>query len=516
MTLHPVILAGGSGTRLWPLSRENHPKQFLPLLGPRSMFQETIARLYGWQYAAEPVVVCNEVHRFLAADQVRERGVRPHSIVVEPVGRNTAPALALASHRLADLDSVRGGDPVMLVMPADHLILDIGAFRATVESGAPLAEEGWIVTFGVAPTGPETGYGYIRMGMPVQRPADVPGERGHTSRGGRGAVAAISHPAAYRLDAFVEKPDPGIARDYVDSGEYLWNSGIFMMRASVWLAELARRRADIASACRAAHSSGQVDGDFFRPGANEFVACPSDSIDYAVMESAGSPTGTDDTASSAGPKCAVVRLDAGWSDIGAWSALWEEQDRDPDGNVVQGDVYAQGTENSLLIARHRLLATVGLRDAIVVETSDAVLVADKREVQGVKELVERLKADERTEHEDHRKVHRPWGSYEIVDGGEGFQVKRLTVNAGAAVSLQMHHHRAEHWVVVRGTARVTKGEEVSLLEENQSTFVPKGVTHRLENPGDEFLEIIEVQTGGYLEEDDIVRFQDDYNRHREG
>ena len=510
ITLHPVILAGGSGTRLWPLSREYHPKQFLPLMGPLSMVQETVSRLDGREGAAAPVIVCNEAHRFLVVDQMRDLGKRPLAVIVEPVGRNTAPALTLAALRLADLDPGPGGDPVMLVMPADHVILDRRAFHSAVDVGAHLAENGWTVTFGVAPSGPETGYGYIRQGGVIEEASNRT-ESGHRPPTGRRADSAVARAAARRVAAFVEKPDLDTAREYVESGEYLWNSGIFMMRVSVWLSELGRHRPDIARACGVANSNGHVDGDFYRPGLTEFIACPIDSIDYAVMERVGSPA--NDRKVSASPGYAVVPLDAGWSDIGEWSALWEQREQDTDGNVVQGDVYAQATENSLLIARHRLLATVGLRDVVVVETPDAVLVAAKDRVQGVKDIVERLKAGGRTEHEVHRKVHRPWGTYEIVDAGDGFQVKRLTVNARAALSLQVHHRRAEHWVVVRGMARVTKGEEVFLLKENESTFVPKGVTHRLENPDDEPLEIIEIQTGGYLEEDDIVRFQDDYNRH---
>ena len=494
MTLQPVILAGGSGTRLWPLSREYHPKQFLPLTGERTMFQQTLLRLDGMHDVAEPVIVCNEAHRFLVTEQLRQLDKRPLAIILEPVGRNTAPALTLAALRLDEMGQGSSADRVMLVMPADHLILDLSAFQTTASVGVPLAESGNLVTFGVVPDAPETGYGYIRLGQEI---------------GG-----------AHRVSSFVEKPDLDTAKAYVDTGEYLWNSGIFMMRTSVWLSELEYRRPDIAKACRNAQSNGHVDGDCYRPGAADFVACPSDSIDYAVMEKVAGAT--DESADIPQPStrsqsqgCAVVPLDAGWEDLGAWSALWAERDQDAQGNVIQGDVYVDSSENALLIAQHRLLATVGIEDMVVVETADAVLVARKDRVQHVKEIVARLKAAGRVESEVHRKVHRPWGAYEIVDEGEGFQVKRLTVNPGAALSLQRHNHRAEHWVVVKGTAEVTKGDEVFSLNENQSTYVPKGVNHRLENPGPDPLEIIEIQSGSYLGEDDIVRVQDNYNRHRQ-
>ena len=522
MTLHPVILAGGSGTRLWPLSRENHPKQFLPLQGERSLFQDTLSRLDGMAGIAVPVIVCNEAHRFLVGDQMRKLDKRPLEIIVEPAGRNTAPALTLASLRLVEIGEDSSGDPVMLVMPADHVIRDLKAFQMTVGAAVSLAERGHMVTFGVVPDDPETGYGYIRKGESLEDMHDVEGGVGsQPPREGRRVRTSPTRVTAYRVSEFVEKPDMASARAYLESGEYLWNSGIFMMRASVWLSELERRRPDIARACRTAHSNGSVDGHFYRPAAADFIACPSDSIDYAVMEKAVEAvpdvsSRTDRAAPVEPPSCDVVSLDAGWSDVGAWSTLWEERERDSQGNVVQGDVYLHSTENALLVAQHRLLATVGLEDVVVVETGDAVLVARKDRVQDVREIVRRLKADGRTESESHRKVHRPWGTYEIVDAGQGFQVKRLSVNPGGAISLQMHHHRAEHWVVVSGTAKVTKGDQVFLLSENQSAFVPNGVTHRLENPGDGPLEIIEVQSGTYLGEDDIVRLQDDYRRHEQG
>jgi mannose-1-phosphate guanylyltransferase / mannose-6-phosphate isomerase len=463
--IHPVILSGGSGTRLWPLSREHFPKQLLALKGERSLLQQTAGRLDGLENVSAALVVCNEEHRFLIAEQLREIDRLPEAIMLEPAGRNTAPALALAALHLA----AREPDALMLVMPADHLIDDVPAFHHAVGEGAALAEQGKLVTFGIVPESPETGYGYIRRGP------------GH-------AVAG-----------FVEKPDVETAAAYMASGDYLWNSGMFMMRADAWLDELARYRPDIRVACEAAFHGGKADGDFFRVNKDAFSRCPSDSIDYAVMEK------TD--------RAVVVPLEAGWSDIGAWSAIWDVSEQDGAGNVVQGDVYALDTQNALLISRHRLVAAVGLKDVVVVETPDAVLVAHKNAAQNVKEIVNRLKADKRGEHLMHRRVFRPWGSYEGIDAGERFQVKRLIVKPGAAISLQLHHHRAEHWVVVKGTARVTRGEDEVILTENQSTYIPVGMKHRLENPGNIPLEIIEVQSGAYLGEDDIVRFEDRYNRH---
>jgi mannose-1-phosphate guanylyltransferase/mannose-6-phosphate isomerase len=465
MKINPVILSGGSGTRLWPLSREQYPKQLLSLLGERTLLQQTVSRLDGMEHVAASLLVCNEEHRFLIAEQLRALDMTPADIILEPVGRNTAPALTLAA--LA-LQKAAPDEALMLVMPADHVIQDVGEFHSAVKAGASLAEKGRLVTFGIVPTGPETGYGYIKKGDD------------------------------HEVAAFVEKPNAETADHYVRSGEYLWNSGMFMMLASVWLDELKRFHPAMLEACKAAYEQGRRDGDFYRVNAQAFGSCQSNSIDYAVMEE------TD--------RAAVVSLNAGWSDIGAWSSLWEASVRDEQGNVVQGDVYAHETRNALLISQHRFLAAVGLDNIIVVETPDAVLVVHKNHAQNVKEIVNRLKREKRSEYQTHRRVYRPWGYYEGIDAGPRFQVKRLMVKPGAALSLQMHHHRAEHWVVVKGTARVTKGEEVFMLTENQSTYIPLGTTHRLENPGNIPLEIVEVQSGSYLGEDDIVRFEDKYNR----
>lgn len=480
MLIQPVILSGGSGTRLWPLSREQYPKQLLPLTGDESLLQETVRRLDGVAdttlTVTAPLVVCNDQHRFLVAEQLRKVGATGAQIVLEPVGRNTAPALTVAA--LVSLAEEK--DPVLLVMPADHLIADAAAFHAAVRQGAAIAQSGKLVTFGIVPTAPETGYGYLRKGD------------------------ALSNTESYSLAAFVEKPNLETAERYLASGDYLWNSGMFMMRASVWMRELARLQPAMAEACRAAFAQGTKDLDFYRLDKAAFDACPSDSIDYAVMEKVC--TGDDTN------QAVVIPLDAGWSDVGAWSALWEVGARNADGNVLRGDVMTHNTQNCLVHAEHRFVASVGVDDLLVVETADAVLVAHRDHAQDVKRIVEWLKAQGRDEGLVHRKVHRPWGAYEGIDVGDRFQVKRITVNPGASLSLQMHHHRAEHWIVVRGTARVTRGDEVFLLTENQSTYIPIGDKHRLENPGTLPLELIEVQSGGYLGEDDIVRFDDRYGR----
>jgi mannose-1-phosphate guanylyltransferase/mannose-6-phosphate isomerase len=466
--LIPVILSGGSGTRLWPLSRELYPKQLLPLIGAHTMLQETIRRLAGLE-VGEPLIVCNDSHRFLVAEQLRQIDVKPHAILLEPIGRNTAPAIALAAH--AALASGEG-DPLLLVLPADHVIRDIPAFHKAIGAAEAGARTGALVTFGVVPDAPETGYGYIRRGE---------------ARG-----------SAFGIASFVEKPALEQARGFVGSGEYYWNSGMFLFSARRYLEELERYAPDIAAACRDAAASGVRDLDFTRIDADVFKGCRSESIDYAVMEKTEAAL--------------VVPLSAGWSDVGSWSALHAASTPDAEGNVLHGDVLAEDTHGSYVHAESRLVATVGLNDHVVVETKDAVLVAPKDRVQDVKALVARLKAEGRYEHSVHREVFRPWGSYDSLDNGERYQVKRLMVKPGGVLSLQMHHHRAEHWVVVSGTARITRGDEVFLLEENQSTYIPIGVRHRVENPGRIPLHIIEVQSGGYLGEDDIVRFEDQYGR----
>lgn len=473
----PVVLSGGSGTRLWPLSREKYPKQLLPLVDEQSMLQATVARIDGIPGVGDPLLVCNEEHRFVVAEQIRLLNKRG-KIILEPFGRNTAPALTLA----ALFASQDGADPVLVVMPADHVILDAVAFQDAVIKAASLAETGVAVTFGIAPDCPETGYGYIQKGALLAGQTDV-----------------------FQLTRFVEKPELDVAQAYLDSGDYLWNSGLFVMRASVWLAALKICRPDILDACRQALAEGSTDGDFVRVAREAFATCPADSIDYAVMEhlSAGR-TGL--------PACAVIPLSAGWSDVGAWDALWKVLPKCGRGNASRGDVLLESCNDTLAISEGRLVACVGVSNLIVVETDDAVLVAHHDATQDVKKIVERLKADQRSVAQWHRKVFRPWGWYDGVDAGSRFQVKRICVKPGASLSLQMHHHRAEHWVVVSGTAQVTKGEEIFLISENQSTYIPLGVTHRLENPGIVPLEMIEVQSGSYLGEDDIVRFDDTYGR----
>ncbi len=500
--LIPVILSGGAGTRLWPLSRELYPKQLLPLVTGRTMLQETAARVNGLKEVAEPIVVCNDAHRFMVAEQLRLLGAKPQAIILEPVGRNTAPAVAIAA--LAALGAqpasapkgatsistststststssagARAGkaaatnDPILLVLPADHVIEDVNVFHAAIAVALKEAAAGKLVTFGIAPTKPETGYGYIRR--------------------------AKGSGQAFPVAEFVEKPDEKRAQAFVASGEYYWNSGMFMFRASRYLDELEKFAPDIHAACKAAFAGAAKDLEFLRLAADAFAACRSDSIDYAVMEK------THDAV--------VVPLDAGWSDVGSWSALHAASRADAAGNVTHGDVIAEDTKNCYVYSSDRLVATVGLEDHVVVETKDAVLVAPRSRVQDVKLLVNRLKADKRYESSLHRQVYRPWGSYDSIDSGHRFQVKRLIVKPGAVLSLQLHHHRAEHWVVVSGTARITRGEEEFLLEENQSTYIPIGVRHRIENPGMIELHIIEVQSGSYLGEDDIVRLEDKYGR----
>lgn len=461
----PVILSGGSGTRLWPLSREAYPKQFLPLTGEHTMLQDTWLRVAGVA-TQPPIVVANESHRFVAAEQLQQAGTATTAILLEPAGRNTAPAIAAAA-----LEACRDGDdPLLLVLPSDHLIGDIAGFHQAIAQAAAVAEQGKLVTFGIQPTAPETGYGYIK-------------------------AAAGEGPRA--IARFVEKPDLATAQSYVASGEYYWNSGMFLFRASRYLQELERLQPQMLAACRSAWEKARRDTDFIRLDADAFKASPSDSIDYAVMEKTAD--------------AAVVPLDAGWSDVGSWTALRDVSPQDGDGNAHRGDVIAIDCRNTFAYGE-RLIAMVGLEDVIVVETDDAVLVGKSDRMQEVKDVVARLKSDGRSEAAWHRKVYRPWGAYDSIDHGERFQVKRITVKPGGTLSLQMHHHRAEHWIVVSGTAEVTRGDEVLLLTENQSTYIPLGVTHRLRNPGKLPLELIEVQSGSYLGEDDIVRFEDTYGR----
>ena len=468
--LQPVLLSGGSGTRLWPLSREAYPKQFLALSGEDTMLQATWRRVEALA-TAPPVVVANEEHRFLAAEQLRVAGAPRAAILLEPVGRNTAPAIAAAALQA----TAEGDDPLLLVLPSDHVVTDQAAFHAVVREALAAAEGGALVTFGIVPDAPETGFGYIQA-----------------EAGEEGAGDSVR-----TVRRFVEKPDAATAAQYLAEGGYFWNSGMFLFRASRFLAELERHAPAILAAVRAAFAAAVRDGDFVRLDKAAFEACPSDSIDYAVMEK------TD--------RAMVLPVDIGWNDVGSWSALWDVSEQDPHGNATHGDVIAVDSRNSYAYAR-RLVALVGVDDLVVVETDDAVLVARKDRVQQVKEVVARLKADQRSHAVLHREVHRPWGSYDSIDQDDGFQVKRIKVKPGGRLSLQSHARRAEHWIVVRGTARVTRDNDVFELHANQSTYIPLGAKHRLENPGSEILELIEVQSGDYLGEDDIVRYEDVYGR----
>jgi len=468
--LIPIILSGGSGTRLWPVSRKNLPKQFLSLAGKDTLFQQTIARTRTLPEVAAPIVVASEDHRFLAAEQLKQAGVEGATIVLEPVARNTAPAIALGALEALQRDP----DALLLMLPADHLITDTAAFAAAVERALPAAREGWLVTFGIRPDRAETGFGYIRRGAALD--AD-----------------------AFRVERFVEKPDLATAEGYLADGGFDWNSGMFLFRAARYLEELGSHQPAMLAAVRAAHAKAAADLDFVRVDKAAFAAVPEDSIDYAVMEKTA--------------RAAVVPVACGWSDIGSWSALWLAGAHDADGNLREGDTLVVDTRNSLLRSHGRhLVATVGVEDLVVVSTPDATLVARRDAAQDVKRIVAQLKAAGRSEHEFHRVVHRPWGSYDSLEAGERFQVKRIVVKPGASLSLQKHHHRAEHWIVVSGTAEVTCDDKVFLLSENQSTYIPLGSKHRLKNPGKLPLELIEVQSGSYLGEDDIVRFDDVYGR----
>ncbi|MBL1259504.1 MAG: mannose-1-phosphate guanylyltransferase/mannose-6-phosphate isomerase [Thiotrichaceae bacterium] len=486
MNIQPVILSGGAGTRLWPLSRELFPKQLhAPFGGEFTLLQHTVMRLKGIEAQHDdatvlpPILVCNEEHRFLVAEQMRQIQTETNGLILEPVGRNTAPALTLAALHAATVS----GDSVMLVMPADHVIRDVDAFQRIVYEGALKAVAGNTVTFGVTPTFPATGYGYIKR-------------------------SNASESEECTVSSFIEKPDEEKAKQLFKDDSYSWNSGIFMMKPSIWLGQLKYFQKDMHDICQEASEKGVADGDFRRVDVPTFEKCPSDSIDYAVMEHLASDQSLMDVES----RLLVIPLDAGWSDVGGWANLQEEAPHDEHGNAILGDVITHNVKNSLLLSSHRLIAGVGLENLIVVETADAVLVANKDDAQHVKEIVAQLKLDGRSEHQIHKRVHRPWGNYEGIDLGERYQVKRITVRPGASLSLQMHHHRAEHWIVVSGTARVTRGDEEFLLSENESTYIPIGVKHRLVNPGHVALEIIEVQSGSYLGEDDIVRFDDEYGR----
>ena len=463
MAICAVVMAGGSGTRLWPMSRATHPKQFLALEADATMLQKTMTRLSGLKIDSS-VTICNEEHRFFVAEQLREID-QLGSIILEPAGRNTAPAIALAALTAKD-------DPLLLVLPADHVITNEAAFNQAVTDAIPLAESGKLVTFGILPTEPHTGYGYIKRGA----------EKG----------------SGFDVDQFVEKPSLEVAEDYLSSGEYYWNSGMFLFKASRYLEELEKYRPEMHSACARSVEDVASDLDFLRVDKDAFEACPNESVDYAVMEN------TEDAM--------VVPMDAGWNDIGSWSSLWDVSEKDADGNAVQGDVMLHSSTNSYVRASDQLVAAVGVDNLVVVATKDVVMVASKDKVQDVKLIAQQLKDQARPEWEYNREVYRPWGKYDSIDQGEGYQVKRITVKPGAKLSVQMHHHRAEHWIVVTGTARVTNGERTFILSENESTYIPIGVVHCLENPGKVDLELIEVQSGSYLGEDDIVRFEDIYGR----
>ena len=458
-----VVMAGGSGTRLWPLSRAGHPKQFLKLIGDKSMLQSTMKRLECLDISSS-VTICNEEHRFFVAEQLREIN-KLGSILLEPIGRNTAPAIALAAFTADD-------DPLLLVLAADHVIQDEAAFTNAINEAVPLAESGKLVTFGVVPNEAHTGYGYIKMGRQVE--------------------------SGFVVDKFVEKPSNEVAHQYIESKGYLWNSGMFLFKASRYLEELKKFRPDIYEACSASIVGMVSDLDFLRVNEDKFKACPSESIDYAVMEKTADAV--------------VVPMDAGWCDIGSWSSLWDISDKDGNGNASQGDVLLHNSSDCYVRADKKLVAAVGLKDLVIVDTKDALMVAHKDSVQDAKIIAQQLKKESRSEWKLHREVHRPWGKYDSIDHGERYQVKRITVKPGAKLSVQMHHHRAEHWVVVSGSAKVTNGEKIFLLSENESTYIPIGVIHALENPGKVDLELIEVQSGSYLGEDDIVRFDDRYGR----
>lgn len=492
----PVILAGGSGSRLWPLSRELYPKQFLNIAGEQSMLQQTLQRLQGLEEhlmdskCDAPFIICNEEHRFIAAEQARASNIQHSGILLEPVGRNTAPAIALAALKALSkpaLNEQSTSDPILLVLAADHHIAKTSEFQQAISRGVDYAKQGKLVTFGITPNAPETGYGYIKQGEPLS--PSVQTDTNWTE-------LPINH--AYAIECFVEKPDTATAEEYIRSEQYLWNSGMFMFKASRYVEELAEHHPEILAACKLALATQNTDLDFIRIDAEAFKSSPSDSIDYAVMEKTS--------------HAAVIPMDVGWNDIGSWSAIWDVSEKDEHNNVIEGDVLTVDSQHNYIHAENKLVATVGVDNLIIVETKDAILVANKDKVQGVKSIVNQLNQADRTEHVHHREVFRPWGKYDVIDLGKRDKVKRITVKPGHKLSLQMHHHRAEHWVVVAGAAKVTNDEKTYLVEEDQSTYIPLGHVHSLENPGDSPLEMIEVQTGSHLSEDDIIRYQDSYGR----
>lgn len=466
----PIIMAGGTGSRLWPLSRELYPKQFLKVIGEQSMLQQTIARLSGLEHKA-PVLICNEEHRFIAAEQMRIGGFEHSGIILEPIGRNTAPAIALAALQAVS-NAAEGEEPILLVLAADHVIENIAAFESAVQRALPYALEDQLVTFGIVPTAPETGYGYIKAGK----------QNGN----------------AFTVSEFVEKPNLATAQKYISNGSYYWNSGMFLFKASRYLKELEVFSPEILSICKQAIANPKQDLDFVRVDKDIFETCPDDSVDYAVMEKS--------------QNVMVVPMDAGWSDVGSFSSLWEVSAKDENNNVLKGDVISVDSTNNYIYAENKLVSTVGVDNLVIIETKDAILVADKDQVQNVKTIVKKLKDAGRTEHKLHREVYRPWGKYDSIDFGKRDQVKRITVKPGEKLSIQKHHHRSEHWIVVSGTASVLNGDKTILVTEDESTYIPLGTIHALENPGKIPLEMIEVQTGSYLGEDDIVRFEDRYGR----
>ena len=480
MKLTPILMAGGGGTRLWPLSREHYPKQFLELF-EKTLFQNTLLRLDGLETAVEilpPVIICNEAHRFLVIDQGSQISKTLETIILEPEGRNTAPALTVAALHQNQNDS----DSIIMMMPADHIVTEIESFHMAVKAGVEMAKDDYLVTFGVKPSQPETGYGYIQTANKIE---------------------TFDGQEVFTIGGFTEKPNISVAKKYLDSGDYFWNSGIYMMKASVWLEKIQQYQKPIYDACAKAFKAGETDGIFFRLDEQSFCQSPNDSIDYAVMEK---------LATDSNEKLAVLPVDIGWSDVGAWSSVWKIKNKDNNNNYTEGDVITEETNDCFIRSERGLIATIGCEDMVIIDSDDAILIADKNKTQDIKKIVDKLKKNNRNERITHRKNFRPWGYYDSIDAGENFKVKRLTVYPGKRLSLQLHHKRSEHWVVVKGVATVTKGEEEFLLHENESTYIPPETKHRLEITGDNVLEIIEVQSGSYLGEDDIVRYDDDFGR----